>query len=249
MVIPTCGHVPQGECAESTTAAMTTFLCALRTLHAPEAQSWIMANALVWGGEGGIGAALVRTLIAEGWQVAAMSRKIGSSEATVALEVDVTSTAQIEEAVLEVAQTLGEINLGVYAVGDIVAARVGALGLEEWERIMGANLGGAFLTTRASLSLLAPDAHLVYLGALPDQARRPGLAAYAAAKAGLEAFADVLAKEEPAHRVTVVRFGAVESPLWSKVGARAPRMAAQPDAIAAEILAAHSHGHQGLLDL
>ncbi len=208
-----------------------------------------MANALVWGGAGGIGGALVRALMAEEWLVAAISRKIGSSEATVALEADVTSPREIEAAVLEVAQTLGDIDLFVYAVGDITTAPIRALAAKDWERIIGANLTGAFLATAACLPLLVPSAHLIYLGALPENVRRANLAAYAAAKAGLEAFAAVLAVEEPAHRVSVMRPGAVETGLWDKLGARPPRTAAKPDALAAAILAAHHSGRSGQFDL
>jgi NAD(P)-dependent dehydrogenase (short-subunit alcohol dehydrogenase family) len=207
-----------------------------------------MANALIWGGAGGIGGALVRALSADDWHVAAISRKIASSDATVALEADVTIAQEIEVAVLEVAQTLGEVDLFAYAVGDIAAGRVATQSSHDWTRILSANLTGAFLATRASLPLLTPNAHLIYIGALPDNVRRPGLAAYAAAKAGLEAFAAVVAKEEPNRRVTIVRPGAVATPLWDKLGTKPPRTAAAPDTLAAEILAAHHSGHQGLLD-
>ncbi len=209
----------------------------------------LMANALVWGGEGGIGSALIRVLAADEWLVASIARKTGSSEATIALEADVTSTLQISQALEEVSQTLGEIDLWVYAIGDIAVAHVGDQSPEDWWRILDANLTGAFLATRASLPLLTAGAHLIFLGAQPVHAQRPGLAAYAAAKSGLEAFAAVLAKEEPGRRVSLVRPGPVATPLWDKVGAKAPRGAAQPDALAAQILNAYRSGHQGLLDL
>ncbi len=218
-------------------------------LHAPEAQKRTMTNALVWGGEGGIGSALVRALMAQEWNVAAISRKIGSSEATIALEADVSDERQIDQVVLEVAQTLGDIDLLVYAVGDIAAEPVASLAPETWARILGANLTGAFLATRASLPLLNANAHIVYVGALPANVQRRGLSAYAAAKAGLEGFAAVLAAEERSRRVTVVRPGAVNTALWSKIGAKAPRTALNADDLAIEILKASASGHQGLLDL
>ena len=60
---------------------------------------------------------------------------------------------------------------------------------------MTANLSGAYLATHHSLPLLAEDAHLVFLGAVSERLRLPGLSAYAAAKAGLEAFGEALGKE------------------------------------------------------
>ena len=112
-----------------------------------------------------------------------------------------------------------------------------------------ANLTGAFLTTRYSLPLLAPDAHLVYLGAISERLRLPGLSAYAAAKAGLEALAETLAKEERKRRVTVVRPAAVDTPLWEKVPLRLPAGALTADALARQIIEAHQDGHKGTLDI
>ena len=70
----------------------------------------------------------------------------------------------------------------------------------------------AFLATHFSMPLLAQNAHLVYLGAVSERLRLPGLSAYAAAKAGLEAYAEALKKEERKRRITVVRPGAVATP-------------------------------------
>jgi len=79
--------------------------------------------------------------------------------------------------------------------------------------------------------------------------RLPGLAAYAAAKAGLEAFAEVLRKEERKRRITVVRPSAVDTAIWQKVPFKLPPEAMKPEAVAERILAAYDEGHRGVLDL
>ena len=114
---------------------------------------------------------------------------------------------------------------------------------------MNANLLGAYLTTHHSLPLLAPDATLIYLGAISERLRLPGLSAYAAAKAGLEAFAEALRKEERKRRVLVVRPGAVDTALWDKVPMRLPKDAAAPQKVARRILQAYEDGTSGILDL
>ena len=114
---------------------------------------------------------------------------------------------------------------------------------------MDANLTGAFLATHYSVPLLAEDAHLVFLGAYSERLRLPGLAAYAAAKAGLEAFVAALAKEERRRRVTLVRPGAVDTPLWNKMPVRLPRSALTPDDLAQRILAFHEAGSSGILEM
>jgi NAD(P)-dependent dehydrogenase (short-subunit alcohol dehydrogenase family) len=89
----------------------------------------------------------------------------------------------------------------------------------------------------------------VFIGAYSERLQLPGLAAYAAAKAGLEAFAVALSKEERRRRVTLVRPGAVDTPLWEKMPVRLPRSASTADEVAAKILHAHREGHSGVLDL
>ncbi|NJN94676.1 MAG: hypothetical protein HC875_11575, partial [Anaerolineales bacterium] len=67
-------------------------------------------------------------------------------------------------------------------------------------------------------------------------------------KAGLEAFAEALGKEERQRRVTLVRPGAVATPLWSKAGLKLPATAISPETLAQRILEAHESGHKGLLN-
>jgi 3-oxoacyl-[acyl-carrier protein] reductase len=210
-----------------------------------------MSTALIWGASGGIGRALVEQLRTENWTVAAVSRHTDDLAALTPhrFTADVADEFAVRQAVFMVAQELPEIDLWVYAAGDIAPGKVAGLDAAAWRRILDANLNGAYLTTHHSAPILAEQAHLVYLGAYSEKLRLPGLSAYAAAKAGLEAFTAALAKEERHRRVTLVRPGAVNTPLWSKMPVRMPRSAALPATVAAQILAAYTSGHSGLLDL
>ena len=111
------------------------------------------------------------------------------------------------------------------------------------------NLRGAYLTVHYSLPLLAPRAHLFFLGAVSERMRLPGLSAYAAAKAGLEGFAEALRKGQRKRRVTVVRPGAVDTPFWDKVPFKLTPHAPPPESVAERILAAYDERHKGPLDL
>jgi short-subunit dehydrogenase len=82
-----------------------------------------------------------------------------------------------------------------------------------------------------------------------ERMQMPGLSAYAAAKAGLEAFAESLRKEARKRRITVVRPGAVATPFWENVPFRMPANAMTPEAVAAAILSAYEAKHSGKLDL
>jgi short-subunit dehydrogenase len=90
---------------------------------------------------------------------------------------------------------------------------------------------------------------LVFLSAVSERIRLPGLSAYAAAKAGLEAFAEALRKEKRERRVIVVRPGAVNTRFWQKVPFKMPGRALSPEAVAAKVVEAVNTGHQGVLDL
>ena len=210
-----------------------------------------MTTAMVWGAAGGIGRAVARRLLGEGWEVIMLARDghaLGDLADDV-IEVDVTRALDVAEAMMLAGQRVDQVDLMVYAAGDIASSRVDAMSSETWIRIVDANLTGAYLAVHYSLPLLAPDAHIVLLGAVSERLRLPGLSSYAAAKAGLEAFADVLRKEERTRRVTVVRPAAVETALWDKVPLKLPAHAASPLDVAEKILMAYQEGHPGMLDL
>ena len=210
-----------------------------------------MKTAMIWGAGGGIGRALVTQLINENWNVVAVTHQPTDLENLTphVIDADVASPYEVELAVFNASQIVDEVDLWIYAAGDITSSKTADTPLDAWQRIVDANLTGAFLTTHYSLPLLATDAHLVYLGAISERLRLPGLAAYAAAKVGLEAFAETLGKEERKRKITVVRPGAVATPFWEKVPLRLPAGALSPEIVAQHILDANRQGHKGILDI
>lgn len=210
-----------------------------------------MKTAMVWGASGGIGRALVSNLTADGWMVLAVARHPANLTDLTPhiIEADVADPTSVQEAVATATQKVTEVDLWIYAAGDITATKVADMPPDAWKRILDANLTGAYLTAHHSLPLLSPEAHLVFLGAVSERMRLPGLAAYAAAKTGLEAFAEVLRKEERKRRITVVRPSAVDTAIWQKVPFKLPPKAVKPETVAERILAAYDEGHRGVLDL
>jgi NAD(P)-dependent dehydrogenase (short-subunit alcohol dehydrogenase family) len=207
-------------------------------------------TAMIWGASGGIGRALVAELAAEGWPVIAVNRDGEEVPgATMTLTADITNSHSVSQAVLAAAYEVDQVDLWGYAAGDILAKPIEQMSPDDWRRVLGANLDGAFLATHHSMPLLAEDAYLVYLGAVSERLRLPGLSAYAAAKAGLEAFAEALRKEQRKRRILVVRPGAVATSFWDKVPMRLPKDAASPQKVGKRILEAYEGGSTGVLDL
>jgi 3-oxoacyl-[acyl-carrier protein] reductase len=185
-----------------------------------------MPSTLLWGAAGGIGKALTQKLTENGHTVVAVSRHPAEMKALTphVIATDVTQAAQVSGAARMAAEMGAPFDLYIYAAGDIASLKVSETAPADWNRILSANLNGAFLTAQASLPHLAPNASLVFIGAVHERLRLPGLAAYAAAKAGLEAFAEVLRKETRLP-VLVIRPGAVDTPFWDKVPFAMPKNA------------------------
>ncbi len=209
-----------------------------------------MSAVILWGAAGGIGQALTRKLVAAGETVVAVSRRPAEIKALTphVVAADLSQPAQVTAAARMAAGMGAPFRLFLYTAGDIASLKIEQMPPADWNRLLAANLSGAFLAAQASLPHLTPEAPFVFLGAVHERLRLPGLAAYAAAKAGLEAFAEVLRKETR-HPVLVVRPGAVDTPFWQKVPFSMPKNALSPDALAEAILSALQEGKTGLLDL
>jgi len=210
-----------------------------------------MKTAMVWGASGGIGTALVKHLVDAGWKVLSAAREPQSVTylTSEVVEADVEDPESVQQAVHRAADLVDRVDLWIYAVGDIASIKIEEMAIEDWQRLITVNLSGAYLAAHHSLQLLAPDAHMIFLGAVSERLRLPGLAAYAAAKAGLEAFADVLRKEQRRRRVTVVRPKAVDTELWERVPFKQPPGAMKPGDLAERILQAYEEEHSGVLNL
>ncbi len=202
-----------------------------------------MKTAMIWAIDGDIGAATAQRLRQENWRV------VGTSRTGAGVQADVADEYSVRQAVLEIGHEVDIVDLWVYAVGEIAFAKAADLDLAGWQRVINANLTGAFLALHHSLPLLADDAHIAFIGALSEQVQLPRLGAYAAAKAGLEAFVAVLGKEERKRTVSLIRPGAVATKFWDRGPAKLPKTHLQPSDVAAAIVDAYANKRGGQIDL
>ena len=161
---------------------------------------------LVTGAAHGIGAEAARRLSARGARVAlididaaAIAAVAGECPGARAYVADVTDDAGLRSAVTKAAADCGGIDVAVINAG------VAAMGLTRFadagtfERTIAVNLVGAWRTLHAVLPhLVARRGYALCIASVAAVAHVPGLGAYSASKAGLEALSDAL-RIEVAH--------------------------------------------------
>jgi len=187
-------------------------------------------KALVTGGSRGIGASIARLFAQAGAEVAichfgdaegaeALGRDFAASgQSLAALECDVADEAAVAELADWTCRTLDAPDILVNCAG--IGGRdkpFGEVSAAEWDRMLGVNLRGVFLVTRAFFPGMVERGYgrvvniasqLAYKGA-------PGLAPYVAAKAGVVGLTRALSYEGAPHNVMVnaIAPGPVETPL------------------------------------
>ena len=172
--------------------------------------------ALVAGGAGGIGRAVVLGLAAHGADVAVADLAREQAEAvaadvqragrrSLALSADITDAASADRMVGDTLAELGRLEIFVNAVGLNVFANAFDLTESDWERVLRINLTGAFLASRAAARAMVPmgKGRIVNVASVTALRGSPGQAAYAAAKAALVNLTKSLALEWAQHGIRV----------------------------------------------
>ena len=157
--------------------------------------------AVVTGGAGGIGRAVLARLARDGFRTASWDLSADVPPPTRAFVADVTDPDALETAAAETQAELGNIRALVINAGVLgPVARAWELPPHEVRRVLDVNLVSAFLTLRAVIPRMlrnpGPDRGRIVLMASAQGKEGTALAgAYAASKAGLVALTKTVAKE------------------------------------------------------
>jgi NAD(P)-dependent dehydrogenase (short-subunit alcohol dehydrogenase family) len=193
-------------------------------------------NVLITGAARGIGCATAQAFANAGARVALVDRDealvrhvaqqmSGDGRQTLPLVADVSRSAAVDRAVAECANVFGGIDVLVANAGISFARAIDEYTDEEWDRILGVNLNGAFYTIRAAVPLLR-QSHgcIVIVSSMTGIVGQSRGAAYDASKGALISMTRSLALELAADRVRVncVCPAGVDTPLMRSWAATLP---------------------------
>ena len=151
---------------------------------------------LVTGGGSGIGQAVCLAFAREGADVAVVDVSLEGAEATaqetreigrkaVALQVDVSNPAAVQEMVNQATAALGEVDILVNSAGVREIIPFLQLPFAEWQRVISINLTGTFLCSQAIAQYLVAQGRggkIVNLASVAGLMAVPNRAAYVSSK-------------------------------------------------------------------
>ena len=178
-------------------------------------------RALVTGAASGIGAACIQRLVRAGADRFVLVDREPLDSAALALASDCTTfRGDVADPALwdEVEASAGPLDWAVLNAGVAAGGPITETGFDEWRRVLGTNLDGAFLSLRSAMRLASDGASIVLTASISGVKAEPGTAAYGASKAGVIQLAKVAAKEGAARgiRVNAIAPGGVDTPIWDQ---------------------------------
>jgi NADP-dependent 3-hydroxy acid dehydrogenase YdfG len=191
-----------------------------QTEHPPSARRRV---AVITGASSGIGAATARALAADGYQLALLARRVDRINAladelgpgAAPIEADVTDRGSLVAAAERVQERLGDADVLINNAGVMLLAPFTSKQRAEHRQMVEVNLLGAMAATEVFLDQLRRGGgDLVNLSSVAGRTARPGNAAYAATKWGINGWSESLRQElQPDIRVMVIEPGAVATEL------------------------------------
>jgi len=172
---------------------------------------------IVTGASSGIGKEVTLSLLQNGAKVVACSRNEERLESMrkshaipegdiLTISCDVSRTDEVKRMVSAAVQRFGEIHCLINNAGQYPSTAFLDLSEEEWDQVVGTNLKGPFLCSKAVAKVMIAKGvkgQIVNISSTASLIARPGVAHYASSKAGLNMLTKVLAVELAPHGIRV----------------------------------------------
>jgi len=169
-------------------------------------------RAFVTGGSRGIGAAIVRRLVADGATVAftyvSAADRAAALEAeldgrALALHADSADADALRAAIAQGVERLGGLDILVNNAGVLVHDDIAAIPLQAFDRILDVNVRAVFVGAQAALAHLGQGGRIVNIGSIAgERAGFPGTSVYSMAKGAVAAFTRGLARDVAPRGIT-----------------------------------------------
>lgn len=209
-------------------------------------------RALVTGGSKGIGFAVAQALLSAGANVVICARDAKQLDGALAnlrgqtqgklsgRTADVSDSDQVARLFEFADQQLGGLDILVNNAGAGVFRAADELTIEEWNRVIGTNLSGAFYCTREALARFhrARGGAIINISSLAGKNPFAGGAAYNASKFGLNGLSEaaMLDHRYDNVRVSYVMPGSVDTDFGGHPGGRRSEWKIAPEDVAAIVV-------------
>ena len=168
--------------------------------------------ALVTGAGSGIGQAVARALLADGWSVALAGRRAAPLEETadghpnaLAHPTDVADPASVDILFDAVRQRFGRLDLLFNNAGISIPGAPDEITYEQWNEVVSINLTGAFLCAQGAFRLMREQSprggRIINNGSISAHAPRPHSIAYTATKHAVTGLTRSLSLDGRAHDI------------------------------------------------
>lgn len=168
---------------------------------------------VVTGGSRGLGEAVARTFAEQGARVGVLARDLERAQAAArsigdrarAWQVDVSSESSVRETFAAVHAEWGGVDVLVNNAGVTRDNLLMRLSAEDWDQVLGVNLKGTFLCSKAVLRTMLKQraGRIINITSVVGLTGNAGQSNYSASKAGVVGFTRSLAREVATRAITV----------------------------------------------
>lgn len=176
--------------------------------------------AIVTGASSGIGAAIARGLVADGYRVFGASRRSETPEGTESIAIDVCDDESVREGLNEIMSRAGRIDVLVNCAGYLQSGAVEEIDVDQAKAQFETNYFGVLRMTRAVLPAMraAGRGHIITISSLAGLVPVPFWGQYNASKFAVEGLMETLRYEVQPHgiQVAMVEPGAIKTAFYAK---------------------------------